>query len=64
MGSIREDVGQKSSSKSDRKVLQERSETSNVVWFGAGGTDRKTELEVAELKDVEILFGIDEDGQD
>ena len=43
------------------KGLQEHIETSNVVWFGDGGTDQKTERSD---KDVEVLFGSDADGWD
>ena len=42
------------------------SEISNVVWFGDGGTEQKSGGKTGggRVKDVEILFEIDEDGQD
>ena len=50
--SVRSDLWQKGSSESERKGLQEGSETSNVLWFGSSGTDQKTGggAEVARLK--------------
>ena len=41
--------------------LQEGSETSDVIWFGDSVTEQKTR---GRVKEVEILFGSDEDGQD
>ena len=41
-------------------------EISNVVWFGDGDTDQKTGSRTGggRVKDVEILFESDADGQD
>ena len=54
------------SSEKEMKGLQEGSESSCVVLFGDGGTDQKTgdRCGGGRVKDVEILFGDDEDGQD
>lgn len=38
----RSDLQQKGTSKSKREGLQNGSETSYVVWFVGGGTDKKT----------------------
>ena len=48
------------------KGLQEGIETSSVVWFGDGSTEQKTGNRAGggRGKDVEILFGSDEAGQD
>ena len=46
--------------RSERKVLRERGETSNVIQFGDVGTDQKTGDGVG---DVEVLFENDEEGQ-
>ena len=40
--SVRSDLRQKNSNKSERKGLKEGSETNDVVWFGDSGTDQKT----------------------
>ena len=57
---------QKSSSKRKGESLLEDSETSNVFWFGNRGTGQKigSRTGVGRVKDVEILCGSDEDGQD
>ena len=48
------------------KVLQEDSETCNVVWFGDGDNDQKSGGRTVggRVEDVEILFVSDEDGHD
>ena len=47
------------------KGLQEGIETTNVVWFGDSSTDQKVRDRAGggRVKDVEILFGTDQDGQ-
>ena len=57
---------QKCSRKSERKGLPKDSENSNVVWFGDGGPEQNTGSRTGggRVKDVEIFFGSDENGQD
>ena len=51
-------------SKNKRKGLQEGNENNNV-WLGDGGTDQTgCRTGSGRVKDVEIIFGNDKDGQD
>ena len=65
-GNVVSNLWQMGTSKSEREVLQEGSETSYVVWFGGGGTDEKTGGGTGggRVEDAKIFVESEKDGQD
>lgn len=61
--SVRNDFWQKDSSKSERKALQDGSETCYDIWIGDTDTDKKTGGGSGRFKDAEIFIGSDQDWQ-